>query len=147
MIAYAQANQFHFNLWSKAVQFMIELRMEHPEWKEEWDRRRQEHRQLIGQPIICVLQNISIGKVKTVDDETFILALADQSHEATDWLRSVLPRHPGSGLYRLPTNFPFALTYERYQAREIDSQQCIELIMLPGHGEVKELEETSDRDY
>lgn len=115
--------------------------MEHPEWKEERDRRRQEHQQLIGQPIICVFQILYIGRVETVDDETLTLALADQSHEGADWLRSVRNRRPESGLYRLPTDFPFELTYERSRAHEIGSLQFIELITLPGHGEVKALEE------
>jgi hypothetical protein len=136
IIAYARAHQLHgFNLWSKVVQRVIKLRMDHPEWEEERDRRRQEHHRLLGQPIICMLQMLSVGRVETVNDEILTLALADQSHEAADWLRSVLPRLPDAGLYRLPANFPFTLTYERSQAHDI------ELIMLPEHGKVKALEE------
>lgn len=143
IIEYARTHHLRMNLWSKTVQSMVELRMLHPEWKEERDKRRQEHQQLIGQPIICVFQILSIGRVETVDDEIVTLALADQSPAAAEWLlRSVLPQRLEPGLYRLPADFPFTLTYENSHAHEIGSWQFLELITLPGHGNVKALEES-----
>jgi hypothetical protein len=141
IIAYAQANQLHFNLWSKVAQRIIKLRMLHPEWKEEQNKTHQELLMLIDQPIILILQMLFVGKVQAVGEKTLTLAIADQSQEAVDWLRSVLSQRQEPGLYKLPANFPFTLTYENSHAHKVGSWQFLELIQLPGYGEVKVLEE------